>query len=78
MGNTTAGANTICPFYKKESRQTICCESEHDAAPANVSSVLTFRSEEEKKAYQKDHCFQYKSQCEIAKGLYDKYEKETT
>lgn len=76
--NTTANANTICPFYRKESRQTICCESEHDAYPAIVSSVLTFRSEEEKKAYQKDHCYKYESQCAIAQGLYDKYDKQTT
>ena len=72
MANYKGGANTICPFYERETDRSITCEGLRE------NSVLTMRfpARKDKSAWQEDFCmtFAYR-RCPLARACYEKYEE---
>jgi len=70
MANYTGGANTICPFYERETERSITCEG------LRGDSVLTMRfpTRREKTAWQEEFCMTFThNRCPLARACYEKY-----
>lgn len=67
MGNYTAGAKTICPFYLKESDKGITCEG----VVPGTTQMTRFDSQQDKRRHQKACCERrdYLKLCKLAKLL---------
>lgn len=66
MANTTAGANAICPYWLKEAKYSITCESTITGA----QNMQRFRTEREKAEHEHAYCetFAY-ARCPYARLL---------
>lgn len=67
MGNYTSGANTVCPYYLRESNKSITCEGLIEG----TCTMHRFPSRLDKQAYQANHCerFVYGQVCPAAAAI---------
>ena len=72
MAHYTGGVNTVCPFYRHESRYQVTCEGLTQGA----ATQLRFEEEAGKKRYMEERCarFDYERRCPLAGLLMKKYE----
>ena len=59
----------ICPFYRSEDGQRICCEGVED----NSSIHVVFPTPQRKQNYSFKQCCRDYDECMVAEMLYDKY-----
>ena len=71
MSSTYSDKNAVCPFYKRQEHQKICCEGIQERS----SLYLTFSSPEEQKKYLEQHCNNMDGycKCKVAIILKSKY-----
>ena len=72
MGKHSYGGYVICPFYKYEEQQIICCEGVDD----NTALHLTFASKRDIREYRKAKCENAYKTCMICQMLNRKYDYE--
>lgn len=69
MKYASPGMYAKCPFYRRESRFSVCCEGIGEGTEFSIK----FQTEEDKKQYIRAHCNQMKSGCELRIALQKKY-----
>jgi hypothetical protein len=74
VGNFTAGAKTICPFYIKEAKKSVTCEG----LRPRMDTMIRFTSEADKRRFQHLNCerYGYEYRCLYAAALLSKYDEE--
>ena len=60
----------VCPFYRSEDGQRVCCEGVED----NSSIHVVFGTPQNKQRYSLKYCCNRYDDCKVAQMLYDKYE----
>lgn len=69
MKYTAQCLHAKCPFFRSESKYSICCEG----ARSGTELAIKFQTDAAKADYARTHCRQYDSDCEIRAVLQNKY-----
>lgn len=72
MYDKTADQLTKCPYYSRSQKLSITCEGIVNGA----KNAIKFKTEEEKKEFQRNNCFKYHNNCNLKKVLEKKYEED--